>query len=75
MAKTARSVYLECFCQFCETTGDGREIILSPANCAKARKNFQKHNQPPSMHSLFRIGFSEAREHCSRPWLVKPWEI
>lgn len=62
MAKTVHSVYSECFRQACGTTGDGREIRLSLANCAKARKKFQKHNQPPSMHSLFRIGFSEAGE-------------
>lgn len=63
MAKTVHSVYSEHFHQACGTTGDGREIRLSLANCVKARKEkLQKYNQPTSMHSLFRIGFSEAGE-------------
>lgn len=50
------------------TIGDGREI--------KARKKSpKKHNQPPSMHSLFRIGFSKAGERSTQQWLVKPWQI
>ncbi len=67
MAKTVHSIYSECFRQACESTGDERENRLSLANCAKARKKIQKHNQPPSMHSLFRIGFSEAWETLQSP--------
>lgn len=67
MAKTVHSIYSEHFRQAFVTTGDGREIRLSLANCAKARKDFQAYNQPPSMHSLFRIGFSEAGETLQSP--------
>jgi len=39
--KNVGSIYLECFCQ-CQTIGDGREIRLSLANCAKARQNISR---------------------------------
>lgn len=39
------------------------------------KKSPKKHNQPPSMHSLFRIGFSKAGERSTQQWLVKPWQI